>query len=331
MSVPYIDEFQASVPADVDNEVLVPNTTPQSDLGTNLTNNLLRLAKRAPNLRVTGSAPTANNDVNDSAAIGIKFRAGSIWIHSLGSDTYDAYICCDPSAGDAIWMKLNGGSGGSSFSTLAELNAIVTDATLIDQATAFARSNHTGTQLAATISDFAAAVASTAAVTANTAKVSNATHTGDVVGSTALTISNGVVTTAKLSAAVQAEIAANTAKTTNATHTGHVTGSTALTIAAGVVSTSMLTTALQNEIAANTAKVGNVTHTGDVTGSTTLTIQNGVVTTAKISATGTPNSSTFLRGDGVWATPAGGGGGDMLAANNLSDVADAAWDQIQRS
>ena len=36
------------------------------------------------------------------------------------------------------------------------------------------------------------------AVTANTAKVTNATHTGDVTGSTALTITNGAVTSAKL-------------------------------------------------------------------------------------------------------------------------------------
>lgn len=37
-------------------------------------------------------------------------------------------------------------------------------------------------------------------------------------------------------------------------------------------------------------------------------IADGVVTVAKISATGAPSSSTYLRGDGQWATPAGGSG-----------------------
>ena len=74
-------------------------------------------------------------------------------------------------------------------------------------ATLLARANHTGTQLASTISDFSTAVAATASVTANTAKVTNATHTGDVTGSTALTIANNVVTNAKL-----ADVATSTIK-----------------------------------------------------------------------------------------------------------------------
>ncbi len=56
-----------------------------------------------------------------------------------------------------------------------------------------ARSGHTGTQLASTISDFQTQVSANTNVTANTAKVSNVNHTGDVTGDTALSIATGVV------------------------------------------------------------------------------------------------------------------------------------------
>ena len=77
------------------------------------------------------------------------------------------------------------------------LGAEAAGAAAAAQAAAVQRANHTGTQTASTISDFASATAATAAVTANTAKVTNATHTGDVTGATALTIANDAVTNAK--------------------------------------------------------------------------------------------------------------------------------------
>lgn len=46
---------------------------------------------------------------------------------------------------------------------------------------------------------------------------------------------------------------------------------------------------------------------------TVWTIDNSVVTVAKMSATGTPDSTTFLRGDGTWNTPSGSG--DMVLAS----------------
>lgn len=54
------------------------------------------------------------------------------------------------------------------------------------------------------------------------------------------------------------------------------------------------------------------THTlSDVTDAGSLAGQDDV-TVSDIDATGTPSSSTFLRGDGTWATPAGGGGGGTV-------------------
>ena len=81
-----------------------------------------------------------------------------------------------------------------------KLNGIATGATAnSSDATLLSRANHTGTQTASTISDFDTEVSNNTAVAANTAKVTNATHTGDVTGSTALTIANNAVTAAKIS------------------------------------------------------------------------------------------------------------------------------------
>lgn len=65
--------------------------------------------------------------------------------------------------------------------------------------TAKDRSIFTGTQTASTISDFDTEVSNNASVAANTAKVTNATHTGDVTGSTVLTIANNVITADNIS------------------------------------------------------------------------------------------------------------------------------------
>lgn len=64
----------------------------------------------------------------------------------------------------------------------------------------------------------------------------------------------------------------------------------------------------------NTYLTGNqsITLSGDITGTgttgITTTLANGAVDIAHLSATGTPSSSTYLRGDNTWATITAGGG-----------------------
>ena len=71
-------------------------------------------------------------------------------------------------------------------------------------------------------------------------------------------------------------------------------------IADDAVTADKLANSINTEITANTAKVTNATHTGDVTGATALTIATDAVDIAMLSATGTADATTFLRGDNSW-------------------------------
>jgi len=118
-------------------------------------------------------------------------------------------------------------------------------------------------------------------------------------------------TDASFTTAKDAAISANTANiVSNDTDIGVLTGS---------VSQNQADIATNSDaIALNSLKDTNATHTGDVTGDYELTIAPSVVDVANLSATGTPDATSFLRGDNTWSVPAGGAGGDV--AN------DAIWD-----
>lgn len=81
----------------------------------------------------------------------------------------------------------------------------------------------------------------------------------------------------------------------------NATGTGVLTVYTGAICTNQFIRALSASGAATCASVNLAT---DVT---------GLLAIASINATGTPSATTFLRGDGTWATPPGGGtGGNYL-------------------
>ncbi len=204
--------------------------------------------------------------------------AGAVTLAKLADVATDSFIGRD-SAGAGAPESLSAAVARGILNVADGATANAGDASLRDRAT------HTGTQLAATISDLAAAVAATAAVSANTAKVTNATHTGDVTGATVLTIAADAVTNAKL-----ANMANGTLKGRGTAGTGDPEDLT------GTQATALLDT-----------------------------FGSGARGLAPASGGGTAN---FLRADGNWAAPAGGGGGsgDVIGPASATDNALARFD-----
>ena len=178
---------------------------------------------------------------------------------------------------------------------------------------------------------FNAAVAATPAVTANTAKVTNATHTGDVTGATALTLATVNANVGSFGSATQVATF-----TVNAKGLTTAAGSTSIAIPASQVTD--FSEAVDDRVAALVVAGTNMTVTyNDGAGTLTFDAAGGgagtnlsytAATRIIASDTGTDatlplvtsgdaglapasggGTTNFLRADGTWAAPSGGGGG----------------------
>jgi len=242
---------------------------------------------------------TVNNNVG---SFGIAASVAQFTVNAKGLITAAANVAISI-ASTAISDSTTAGRAFLTASTAAAQRTLLNVA---DGATANAsdadlrdRATHTGTQLASTVSDLATAVAATASVTANTSKVTNATHTGDVTGATALTIADGAVTNAKA-----ANMATATIKGRTSAGTGDpedLTPAQARTVmelgTAATTAATAYATAAQGTLAGTATQPGDIALMveSDVTGVTGADAITNIMrlTQAEYDAIVTPDASTI--------------------------------------
>lgn len=183
-------------------------------------------------------------------------------------------------------------------------------------ATAYVHPNHSGD--VTSVADGAQTIAAGVVTNAKLANVGTATFKGRITAATGLPEDLTVAQAKTVLAYTPADIGAATAAQANATHTGDATGATALTIAAGVVTNAKLA-----PVATATFKGRVTAATGDpedLTGTQATTLLNTFTSLLKglVPASG-GGTANFLRADGTFAAPAGGG--DMVLASAQTNSA----------
>jgi hypothetical protein len=297
---------------------------------------------------ITGAALTSSNDTNVTLTLGgtpatSLLRAASLtlgWTGTLAVSRGGTGLGSLGSANQLI--RVNAGGTALEYFTSTFLTAnqtitltgVVTGSGATSITTAIANGAITNAMLAnGAVANLSGTNSGDNAVNSlYSGLVSNATHTGDATGATTLTVvALRGVTLPTLGASAgflrytgtgtntwvfdtSVYITANQTITLSGNVTGSGTTSITTTIANNVVTNAMLAQIATARIKGRvTAATGNVE---DLTGTQVTTLLDSFAGSIKglvpVSVGGTTN---FLRADGVWAVPAGGGGGTPGGSN----------------
>lgn len=223
----------------------------------------------------------------------------------------------------ALGNGVNAGVSLNDYTTVekTKLSGIATGATVnSSDTTLLNRSNHTGTQLSSTISDFNTQIAANALL-----KTNNLSDLANVVtAKTNLSLQNVDNTSdinKPISTATQTSLNLK-ANLLSPTFTGTVSGITATMV--GAPNGSGNSTGINTgDNAVNTlysGLVSNATHTGDVTGATALIIANNVVSNAKLAQMGANTFKANNTGSAANATDITVAQAKILLAISNTDV-----------
>ncbi len=235
-------------------------------------------ATPAFNLSSATNYPAANLT---GTIAGIQIAAGAVTESRLADDAVTTAKIADGAVNtDRLGTQAVTGAkiaantiGSGNLGSNCVLTAAITDANVTTAKIADA--NITTAKIADdAVTDAKLADAINSAITANTAKVTNATHTGEVTGATALTIADGAVVTARLAddAVTTAKIA-DGAVNTDRLGTQAVTGAkiAANTIGSGNLGSNCVLTAAITDANVTTAKIADSAVTGAKIANTTIT------------------------------------------------------------
>ena len=252
-----------------------------------------RLADDAVTTAKIADGAVNTDRLGTQAVTGAKIAANTIGSGNLGSDSVvtaaiaDANVTTAKIADDAVTQAKIADSAigsdqiasGAVIAGKLQTNAVTTSSIQTNAITTvkITDANITTAKIADdAVTDAKLADSINSAITANTAKVTNATHTGEVTGATALTIADGAVVTARLAddAVTTAKIA-DGAVNTDRLGTQAVTGAkiAAATITSANLGSNSVITAKITDANVTTAKIADSAITGAKIADTTITPQ----------------------------------------------------------